>query len=113
MVVEESDLRKDILKGNFISGREFLLVAIVNLYSSNSRYSSLYHRKSHLITGRELDGKSDDVPIPNPFANDITRRIRTLQKSAVEIAVAERQKWAKFGQGRDEATILEPLPDRR
>jgi len=39
----------------------------------------------------------------------ITRRIkRTLQKSVVEHAVAERQKWAKFGQERDN----KPGPDR-
>jgi len=39
----------------------------------------------------------------------IIRRIRrTLQKSVVEHAVAERQKWAKFGQERGN----KPGPDR-
>ena len=45
------------------------------------------------------------------FVGQITRRIkRTLQKSVVAHAVAERQKWAKFGQekgskpGPDQAT---------
>jgi len=39
----------------------------------------------------------------------ITRRVRrTLQKSVVDHAVAERQKWAKFGQEKGN----KPGPDR-
>jgi translation initiation factor 3 subunit G len=43
------------------------------------------------------------------FVVQITRRIkRTLQKSVVAHAVAERQKWAKFGQEKGS----KPGPDR-
>lgn len=47
------------LTGNFISGKEFLFVAIVDPRSFNSCYPSYYSRQSHFI--RELDGKWDHL----------------------------------------------------
>ena len=58
------------LKENFISGVEFLLVAIVDPRPSNSCHSSCYSRKSHLITGRKLDGKWDPLPNANYSASE-------------------------------------------
>jgi hypothetical protein len=49
------------------------------------------------------------TPTDQSYSTQITRRIkRTLQKSVVEHAVAERQKWAKFGAEKGN----KPGPDR-